>query len=314
MECNEILTGTLLSLFGGSFIMVNLNFQKEIDRAEKCLKEKNYADAVNICSPIVEVALKNLYFEIRRKANKNTLFEIEEIEYQQEKRNKSKIEKFTFGQILHLFSKTNINYFELAEELLGKQVSITNSIDFDRLTAVRNNCVHPKACSVDSLEVKYFISQVKLIMEGLGYYLESEQKQDRCPDCGEKISEGWNSCPFCAKALKVVCPECGFQVEKDFHNCPNCHELLNILSEKDLDTFKNIKSYLSKVFSDPKPCPICQVKAAEADVDYDEKKKNVTTTYGFYCDCEKKIERILKTGCLPRSDEFRLQRHYVENK
>jgi predicted RNA-binding Zn-ribbon protein involved in translation (DUF1610 family) len=56
---------------------------------------------------------------------------------------------------------------------------------------------------------------------------ESNQLEDqKCTECGHRISKEFSLCPFCGYALKVECPECAKQFDRKYKICPYCGEHL----------------------------------------------------------------------------------------
>lgn len=43
-----------------------------------------------------------------------------------------------------------------------------------------------------------------------------------CPNCNNKIQEGWKICPFCGSKLELKCPNCNHAMEEEWSVCPFC--------------------------------------------------------------------------------------------
>jgi hypothetical protein len=75
--------------------MIGFNCHEELGKAERNLKKCNYLDVGIICGYIFENILKDLFLQIKTKADEKTLKQIEAVELRLNKQKKRGTDKFT---------------------------------------------------------------------------------------------------------------------------------------------------------------------------------------------------------------------------
>lgn len=54
------------------------------------------------------------------------------------------------------------------------------------------------------------------------YIIVRGNNQSKCINCGRKLMDDFDVCPFCGSPQKLYCKHCGAKVSKDWKICPYC--------------------------------------------------------------------------------------------
>ena len=78
-----------------------------------------------------------------------------------------------------------------------------------------------------------------------------------CIDCGNKVSEFAESCPECGCPVekKITCFECGVLISKKNDICPKCGVPLKEISNRKVNSQRDIKFTKKTSFIDPQQTP-----------------------------------------------------------
>lgn len=271
-------------------------YSKEIQRAKRNLAEGHYEESIRTCGSILEHLIKNIYNEIKTKAEDSVKDLFFEFEKQQEERvNRDDVEKYTLGQMTYSFCYSKLNLFKHVKYYLNIDPIITKTIDFKLYIIIRNKCTHldsKKDEFVSSLEAKYIFYSTSLIFEEFGYIQEG-----KCPKCKKPLEINENFCSRCGELINIRCPECKLSNDKNNRHCAHCGIPLYFLKEIDINILENLRKFISICHESQIRCPICMVQSHKEVIDADE-EDGIIEGYCLRCGCENKIQNLLKYGCL----------------
>lgn len=278
--------------------MPYLNYEEELNKVEKDLKDGDHINVGAKCGFIFEELLKNLYNEIKKKAGKSLLQKIENKEVEcLHKFNSDDLTTFSLGQTIELFD--DLKLLDNVKKLLEKDVNVLKAVNLMRLADIRNRSLHDVKVRATQKEVEYLYYCLKLILEELDYV-----SKNKCPKCHAGLLNNWNFCTSCGETLKITCPECRSEVKENYKTCPKCNEQLYILSKTETEILIKQKTFLSKN-NDWKPCPICGDMSQVCSADYDEETGIGSEDYEFMCNCMREIAEILKFLCIKNNLKYK---------
>jgi formylglycine-generating enzyme required for sulfatase activity len=194
--------------------MQAMDYRSEAEHIQRLFQRQQLKQAGRQACRLFAALLADLYASILRDTG-NTL----------EKRLPTQL---GLDESLEVFAQEDL--FGLLERSLGRELTQTKGVPFEKLLGICRRCSIP-AYQPAGEEVQQMLHSLEIIISETGLAPDlptaaedrSSAAEARCPSCGEAVRPTWKICPLCETLLgSLLCPICGMAVQPAWKRCPEC--------------------------------------------------------------------------------------------
>ena len=139
----------------------SMDFKEKIEHVERLLHKEEYTDSATRCVLVIEQALRQIVSQYLERVDEEVKLKVQELVQKKDRRGKG-IEGLTMGNLVYVIRGSR--FLEALAQVLEKDISSLQIIDFEKLTKLRNKFAH-EAQEASHAEAELLLYCLKAMLE-----------------------------------------------------------------------------------------------------------------------------------------------------